>query len=318
INALNECGYSSNLVTQAVTAESSQAILELGSGFASPGGNALVDLTLHGGAAAVAFQGELILPPGVTMAGCSGAERLRHQVLIKRLADNDGSERILLVGLDIGDYTDVLGDGVIATCNLTIAPDAQYGTQQLVLRDAKLSSSAGTTILPSQVGGNLTVTECSSVPRLGCVAETIAPKDSLKVVAGKKVDWRFQTMQPIAFDDPTWQHTRFCVYDVTAGSARLAIALDVPANRSWMRSGTSLWRYARRGEGIRRVELRRATSGRTRLHVQGQSPGVSLPALPFNQSNTVAAQLQTDNKCWSSLYQAPAKFNDNRRFYDSN
>jgi hypothetical protein len=92
----------------------------------------------------------------------------------------------------------------------------------------------------------------------------------------------------------------------------------------WSATGTSGFRYADptlANDGVQHIRLKAGTT-KGQLMVSGKGTGLGFaelePLLPFDQSPTVTVQMtNSDGRCWTADYSAPALSNERTGFLDS-
>ena len=137
---------------------------------------------------------------------------------------------------------------------------------------------------------------------------------------------------PSDFGDPAAGQTEYalCVYDHAAGNPALLTATTVPAGGTC--AGMPCWRAQSSGfryrdaslshAGIKTIRLRAGTvPGRAGVTWLARGAGLGFaglePVFPLDQSPKVTVQLtNSDGKCWTADYSAPARANGGGRFVD--
>jgi len=107
-----------------------------------------------------------------------------------------------------------------------------------------------------------------------------------------------------------------CVYDGSAGSLSLAMALEIPPNGAWRDKSPKGWKYADKPgafDGAQRAQLRAGLAGRSKAQVKAR--GAAMPTAEpidssryFAQDPAVVVQLvNTIGTCWTSELTAAKK-----------
>lgn len=148
--------------------------LEVGSATAVRGGEAVVRVTLSGGAEVATVQFDLLLRSDVfelpdTAAACALDERLSgtHELfafLPQVPTEPEGFFRLRLAVLDLAFPVDDFGEGPLFSCRLPIRADAPAG--DVLLGDdenrRQIADAAGNEFGSELTGGAVTVTDCTS------------------------------------------------------------------------------------------------------------------------------------------------------------
>ena len=178
---------------------------------------------------------------------------------------------------------------------------------------------------------------CPAAPRTGCRRPVASGKASL-LVRNDLIDDAHDTLlwkwirgdltTAADFGDPVMTTAYgLCVYDSSAGSPTLAMAVTIPpggtcaGNRPcWKSTGTKGFKYkdgALTQGGIRKIILRAGVPGQAKIIVKGKGANLPLPPLPFAQDPAVTVQMaNTAGGCWEAVYGAPPVTADLQRFRD--
>ncbi len=135
------------------------------------------------------------------------------------------------------------------------------------------------------------------------------------------------------FGNPVGGGTSYtlCVYDHTAGAPNVLVSTTVPAagtcagQSCWKATGTNGFKYSDPNltrEGVKRIRLKAgSTPGKAKIIVFGKGDNLDFaslaPLLPLDQSPKVTVQLtNSDGRCWTADYSAPAVVNNSDKFVD--
>jgi len=179
---------------------------------------------------------------------------------------------------------------------------------------------------------------CPVAPRTGCRRPLTSGKASLLVrndalnggndaLLWKWIRGDLTTAED--FGDPVNTTTYgLCVYDSSAGSPALAMAITIPpggtcaGNRPcWKSNGPKGFKYkdgALTQAGVRKIILRAGVPGQAKIIVKGKGGNLPLPPLPFAQDPAIIVQMANDTVggCWEAIYSAPPVTADLERFRD--
>jgi len=206
------------------------------------------------------------------------------------------------------------------------------GGKMHVSEDIRADCLAGVVDPPACAGAPLPPSSCHVTTQPGRAGLRIRDKAP---DARDQLRWAWlagDVTQPADFGDPAAGQTRYnlCVYDHSGGNAGLLTAATVPAGgtcagRPCWRSQSSGFRYmdGTLGQrGVKMIRLRGGTvPGRASVTWLAKGPGLGFasvgPVVPLDQDAKVTVQMTNSNgKCWTADYSAPARVNGGGRFID--
>lgn len=211
-------------------------------------------------------------------------------------------------------------------------PDRNGGTHHT--EDIRAECLAGVVDAPVACGpAPRAASECHATTQPGRAKLQIKDQPSDRADQ-LKWSWRAGDVTPLAhYGDPVGGDTSYtlCVWDHDAGTPSLVTSAAVPAGGicdgkpCWKSLGAGGFKYADKTlahDGVKLIRLKPgATPGKAQVGVIAKGPRLGFtPAravLPLDQSPKVTVQLSnSDGRCWTADYSAPASKNDARQFKD--
>ncbi len=172
---------------------------------------------------------------------------------------------------------------------------------------------------------------CGATPRSNCARPATFGTSQLVIKskgARSSLVWKWLNgaVWKTDFGDPAGGATSYalCIYDDIGGAPNLVMRPAAPAGGTC--AGKPCWKSTNKGfsysdreatpDGLARVQLKEGFPT-AKIKVSGKGAALQLPGLPLRQQVKVTAQLvNTDGKCWTAEYSAPASRNDGGQFND--